>query len=81
MTSFSHSTASKPYEIHAKASITLKDLGRISIHVMTENWHFLKDTLAFYFRHFLCIRLETESCLLTSDLLLNIYHWLSVSRQ
>ena len=29
------------------ASITVKDLGGISIHVMAENWQLLKDTLAF----------------------------------
>ena len=29
------------------ASITFKDLGGISVHVMAENWQLLKDTLAF----------------------------------
>ena len=28
-------------------SITVKDLGGISVHVMAENWQLLKDTLAF----------------------------------
>ena len=39
--------ASKTYEIHVNACITVKDLGSISIHVMAENWQLLEDTLAF----------------------------------
>ena len=39
--------ASKAYELHVNASIIVKDLGWISIHVMAENWQHLKGTLAF----------------------------------
>ena len=42
--------------------------GRISFHVMTENWQHLKATLAFSL--FLCVRIQTV--LLTSDLFPNI---------
>ena len=45
-----------------------KSFGRISFHVMTENWQHLKATLAFSL--FLCVRIEIV--LLTSDLLPNI---------
>ena len=51
--------ASKTYEIHVNAPITVKDLGGISIHVMAENWQLLKDTLAFS-AFFLCVRIEKE---------------------
>ena len=39
--------ASKTYEIHVYASVTVKDLGGFFIHLMADNWQFLKDTLAF----------------------------------
>ena len=57
-----HLFASKTYEIHVNAIITVKVLGRISFHVMAEKWKHLKDTLAFS----LCIlgvRIEIE-CIL-----------------
>ena len=44
VTLFSHI---KTYEIHVNASITVKELGGISVHVVAVNWQLLKDTLAF----------------------------------
>ena len=35
------------YKVHVNTSVTVKDLGGISNHVMAENWQLLKDTLAF----------------------------------
>ena len=52
--------ASKTYEIHVNASITVKALGGISFHVMAKNWKHLKDTLAF--SCFMRVRIEIESC-------------------
>ena len=42
------------------AAITVKAFGRISSHVMAENWQHLKDT--FPSRRILCVRNETQSC-------------------
>ena len=41
--------ASKTYEIHLNASITVQVFGGISFRVMEENWQHPKDTLAFSF--------------------------------
>ena len=52
---------SKTYEILVNASISVNGFGGISFHVMAENWQHMKYTLAF--RHFLCVRIEIDSCL------------------
>ena len=36
------------YEIHVNASITVKVLGRLSFHVMAENWKHLKETICVF---------------------------------
>ena len=59
----------KTYEIHVNVSITVKVLGRISFHVIAENWKHLKDTLAF--SSFL-VFWNRNRFLLQSDLLPNI---------
>ena len=41
------SIASKTYEMHVNASVTVQVLGGISFHVMAKNWKHLKDSLAF----------------------------------
>ena len=61
--------ASKTYEIDVNASVTDKDLGRISIHVMAEHWQLLKNTLAS--SSFLVCK-NRKRVLITSDLLPNI---------
>ena len=55
--------------MHVNASITVKDRGGISIHVMAENWQLLKDMLVF--SSFL-VCWNRNGILLTSDLLPNI---------
>ena len=69
--------ASKTYEIHVTASVIVKDLGGISIHVMAENWKLLNDTRAF--SSFLVCKNRNRICL--QVICCPMYHWLSVSRQ
>ena len=61
--------ASKTYEIHVNASVTDKDLGGISIHVMAEHWQLLKDTLS---SSSFLVSKNRKRVLITSDLLPNI---------
>ena len=62
--------APKAYEMHVIATITVKDLGRTSFHLMAENWQFLKDTL--YLLFFVSVGWIRNRVLLISDLCPNI---------
>ena len=73
-----HFFASKTYEIHVNAIITVEVFGRISFHVMAENWKHLKDTLAFS-SCILGVRIEIESG--SQVICCPIYHWLLVSHK